>query len=83
MPATRPIDPLDAAVAVLRDAGGPLHWTVIQDRALRAGHLDPFAEPDVRRTVLRALAEGVHDGVLRKTGTGVYELVQEQPAPDA
>ena len=83
MPAARPIDPLDAAVAVLRDAGGPLHWTVIQDRALRAGHLDPFTEPDVRRAVLRALAEGVQEGVLRKMGTGVYDLVQEGPAPDA
>ena len=31
------MDPLDAAVAVLREAGEPLHWTVIQDRALRQG----------------------------------------------
>jgi hypothetical protein len=76
------IDPLDAAVAVLRDAGAPLHWTVIQDRALRAGHLDPFAEGNVRRTVLHALARGVKEGVLRKAGTGVYDLAREEPAPD-
>ncbi|MGH2629620.1 MAG: hypothetical protein ACRDHI_03540 [Actinomycetota bacterium] len=74
------IDPLDAAVAILRDAGAPLHWTVIQDRALRAGHLDPFTDPDVRRTLLRALAHGVKEGVLHKAGTGVYELVEPEPA---
>lgn len=69
-----PIDPLEAALSVLRDAGEPLHWTVIQDRALRAGQLDPFTLPDVRRTLHRALARGVREGVLRKAGRGVYEL---------
>lgn len=61
---------------VLREADEPLHWTVIQDRALRAGYLDPFTRPDVRRTVLQALAEGVRTGELRKAGTGVYELAE-------
>ncbi|MGZ8629582.1 MAG: hypothetical protein ACXWZF_01240 [Actinomycetota bacterium] len=70
-----PIDPLEAAIAILREAGGPLHWTVIQDRALRGGHLDPFTQPDVRRTMLQALARGVHEGTLRRAGAGVYELV--------
>ncbi|HEX7248323.1 MAG TPA: hypothetical protein VF351_09515 [Actinomycetota bacterium] len=68
------MDALDASVAVLREAGEPLHWTVIQDRALRAGHLDPFSTPNVRREVLTALRRGVNDGVLRSAGTGVYEL---------
>lgn len=68
------MDALDASIAVLREAGEPLHWTVIQDRALRAGHLDPFSTPNVRREVLTALRRGVNDGVLRSAGTGVYEL---------
>ena len=33
--------PDEAVVRVLADAEGPLHWTVIQDRALRAGYVDP------------------------------------------
>jgi len=68
------MDPLDAAVAVLRDAGEPLHWTVIQDRALRSGLVDPFAVPDVRKRLLSALADGVRTGTLVKAGTGVYAL---------
>jgi hypothetical protein len=68
------MEPLDAAVAVLRDAGAPLHWTVIQDRALRSGLLDPFASPDVRKRLLSALADGVRSGALVKAGTGVYAL---------
>jgi hypothetical protein len=68
------VDVLDAAVVVLREAGEPLHWTVIQDRVLRAGHLDPFSTPNVRRELLTALRRGVADGALRSAGTGVYEL---------
>jgi hypothetical protein len=68
------VDALDAAVMVLEEAGEPLHWTVIQDRALRAGHLDPFTAPNVRRDLLSALRRGVGAGVLHSTSTGVYEL---------
>jgi hypothetical protein len=68
------MDPLEAAVEVLRDAGAPLHWTVIQDRALRRGLLDPFTTPDVRKQLLAALAEGVRSGTLMKAGTGVYAV---------
>ena len=68
------MEPLDAALTVLRDANEPLHWTVIQDRALRSGLLDPFAAPDVRKRLLSALADGVRSGVLVKAGTGVYAL---------
>jgi hypothetical protein len=68
------MDALDAAVAVLRAAGEPLHWTVIQDRALRQGLLDPFADPNVRGRLLAALRDGVRAGVIDKTGTGVYAL---------
>jgi len=64
--------PTEAVLAVLRDADGPLHWTVIQDRALRAGYLDPFETPDVRGAVLAAVRELVSDGRAVKTTTGVY-----------
>lgn len=68
------MEPLEAALAVLAEADGPLHWTVIQDRALRTGRLDPFADPDVRRRLLAALAEGVRTGRLAKVSTGTYAL---------
>ena len=66
------MDALDAAVSVLREDGGALHWTVIQDRALRAGYLDPFADPDVRKTLLAALARGVREKRIEKVDTGTY-----------
>ena len=65
---------LEAAIAVLRDEGEPLHWTKIQDIALRRGYVDPFEQPDVRKGLLAALAEGVRAGALEKRGTGVYVL---------
>ena len=68
------MEPLDAVVAVLRDADGPLHWTVIQDRALRRGSIDPFVVANVRATVLRALRDGVRDGAVVRVDTGVYAL---------
>ncbi len=69
------MEPLRAALAVLREEGEPLHWTRIQDLALRRGYLDPFERPEVRKELLAALAEGVRSGVLAKEGTGVYGLV--------
>ena len=66
------MEPLEAAIRVLGEEGVPLHWTRIQDLALRRGYLDPFELPDVRRTMLAALGEGVRSGVLEKQGTGVY-----------
>jgi hypothetical protein len=65
---------LEAALTVLRDDGEPLHWTVIQDRALRAGYLDPFTQKDIRKQLLAALAAGVREGALAKVDTGVYAL---------
>lgn len=70
------MDALDAAVSVLREAGEPLHWTVIQDRALQTGLIDPFATPDVRKQLLSALGDGVRSGVLVKAGTGVFALAR-------
>ncbi|HEX5901968.1 MAG TPA: HTH domain-containing protein [Actinomycetota bacterium] len=66
------MEPLEAAVKVLEEEGEPLHWTKIQDLALRRGYLDPFETPDVRKALLSALAEGVRSGILEKEGTGVY-----------
>ena len=66
--------PGEAVLQVLTDAGEPLHWTVIQDRALRAGYLDPFETPDVRGAVLAALRTAVADGQLTKPATGMYAL---------
>lgn len=66
------MEPLDAAVTVLGEEGEPLHWTRIQDLALRRGYLDPFQISDVRKALLSALADGVRSGVLVKEGTGVY-----------
>ena len=68
------MDALEAALTVLAEEGEPLHWTKIQDLALRRGYLDPFETPDVRKVLLRALAEGVRSGVLTREGTGVYAM---------
>jgi hypothetical protein len=69
------MEPLEAAIQVLREEGVPLHWTKIQDLALRRGYLDPFEIPDVRKALLAALADGVRSGVLEKESTGVYVAV--------
>ncbi len=66
------MEPLEAALTVLREEGQALHWTRIQDLALRRGYLDPFERPDVRKELVAALAEGVRSGVLVKESTGVY-----------
>jgi hypothetical protein len=68
------MEPLEAVVTVLHDAGEPLHWTVIQDRALRQGLIDPFVVTNVRATLLRALRDGVDVGTVVRVDTGVYAL---------
>jgi hypothetical protein len=64
----------DAAMTVLREEGGPLHWTVIQDLALRRGYLDPFTQSDVRTNLLAALGRLARDGLVQKEPKGVYVL---------
>jgi hypothetical protein len=64
----------DAVLRVLADTDEPLHWTVIQDRALRGGSIDPFVIGDVRAAVLGALRTLAAEGRVRKTGKGVYAL---------
>ncbi len=70
------MDELEAAVLVLREEGSPLHWTVIQDMALRRGYLDPFTQRDIRKRLLAALSEAARrpDAPVIKTDTGVYAL---------
>jgi hypothetical protein len=68
------VEPIDAALQVLRDEGAPLHWTKIQDLALRRGYLDPFTQPDVRKQLLAALNDALRAGTLIKDAKGVYRL---------
>jgi HB1, ASXL, restriction endonuclease HTH domain len=70
------VEALEAAIAVLREEGEPLHWTKVQDLALRRGYLDPFETPDVRKALLAALARGVREGTITKASTGVYALAE-------
>ena len=77
------MEPRAAVLAVLTEEAAPLHWTKIQDIALRRGYLDPFEHPDVRRqvqTTLRALAS---EGVVQKQTTGVYYLAERAEDADA
>jgi hypothetical protein len=71
------VTPREAALAVLAEAEGPLHWTVVLDRALRAGYLDPFTTPDVRARMLDALRGLAAEGAISRRETGVYEANPE------
>jgi hypothetical protein len=68
------VDYLDAAITVLREEGAPLHWTRIQDLALRRGYLDPFTQRDIRRHLLAALAAAARAGTVEREAKGVYRL---------
>lgn len=61
---------------MLEEEGRPLHWTVIQDLALRRGYLDPFTQPNVRRNLLATLREAANDpaGRVVRVEKGVYAL---------
>jgi hypothetical protein len=68
------MDPREAALAVVREAQGEeLHWTVVWDRALRAGYVDPFVA-GVRDEFVRSLASLARDGAIEKTSTGTYRF---------
>jgi hypothetical protein len=71
------MDYLEAALAILREENSALHWTVIQDLALKRGYLDPFTQPDIRKHLLAALARAAREGLVIKEGTGVYGLPAE------
>jgi hypothetical protein len=67
----------DAITTVLGEEGTPLHWTVIQDLALRRGYLDPFTQPDIRRNLLAALASMAKEGVVTKTDVGMFAMPKD------
>lgn len=67
------MDPGDAARRVLEGSDEPLHWTVIWDRALREGYIDPMTQPDARTELMRWLADAARTGVIEKTSTGTYK----------
>ena len=77
------MEPRAAVLAVLTEEAAPLHWTKIQDLALRRGYLDPFEHPDVRRQVQTTLRELARDGLIEKRATGVYYLAERVPEADA
>ena len=68
------MDFLEAALTVLREEAKPLHWTVIQDLALKRGYLDPFVQRDIRRHLIAALSAAAKTGAVVREGTGIYAL---------
>ena len=74
------MEPGDAARRVLDEAGGEaLHWTVVWDRALRAGYVDPMERPDARDELVRWLASAARGGEIEKTSTGTYRATPAVP----
>jgi hypothetical protein len=74
----------EAALTVLREERKPLHWTVIQDLALKRGYLDPFTQTEIRKNLLNVLARATKDGEIEKESTGVYRIAGDASAvPDA
>ena len=68
------MDFAEAVLAVLREEDKPLHWTVIQDLALKRGYLDPFTQRDIRKNLLTALAATAQNKTVVKKSKGVYRL---------
>jgi hypothetical protein len=74
----------EAALTVLREERKPLHWTVIQDLALKRGYLDPFTQTEIRKNLLSVLARATKDGEIEKESAGVYRIAGDASAvPDA
>jgi HB1, ASXL, restriction endonuclease HTH domain len=71
------MDFLEAALTVLREEGRPLHWTAIQDLALKRGYIDPFEQTNVRQNLLAALSRAARERTIVKRGTGVFALPDE------
>ena len=72
------MEPGDAARRVLEEAGDEmLHWTVVWDRALKAGYVNPMTQPDARDELVRWLAHAARIGEIDKTSTGTYQMRRE------
>jgi hypothetical protein len=69
------MEPGEAAMRVLSETDEALHWTVIWDRALRAGYLNPMTQPLARDVLVRWLAQAAKAGEIEKTSTGTYRVV--------
>jgi hypothetical protein len=76
------MDARAAVLTVLGEERSPLHWTRIQDLALRRGYLDPFEHPDVRRQVQTTLRALLREGLVTKETTGVYVLAERADGAD-
>jgi len=76
------MEPRAAVLAILSEEPEPLHWTRIQDLALRRGYLDPFEHPDVRRQVQSALRALAREGLVEKEAKGVYALAERAADAD-
>lgn len=70
------MEPRAAVLAVLQEEAVPLHWTKIQDLALRRGYLDPFEHPDVRKQVQTTLRDLTREGLVVKQAKGVYYVAE-------
>ena len=68
------MDFLEAGLTVLREEEQSLHWTVIQDLALKRGYLDPFTQRDIRKNLVATLSRAAKEGTLVKEATGTYRL---------
>jgi hypothetical protein len=77
------MDPGEAARRVLEEAPGEtLHWTIVWDRALTSGYIDPMTQRDARDEVVRWLSQAAREGVIEKTSTGTYRA-KPVAGPDA
>jgi hypothetical protein len=75
------MEPAEAGLRVLTESGEALHWTVVWDRALRAGYLDPMTQPDARDALVRWLAEAARAGEITKTSKGTYSAAPTPEGP--
>jgi hypothetical protein len=76
------MEPREALLAILTEEAAPVHWTKIQDLALRRGYLDPFEHPDVRTVVQTTLHALTREGIVERRAKGVYLLAGREDADD-
>ncbi len=76
------MEPAEAALRVLEEEAVALHWTVIQDLALRRGYLDPFTQSDLRRRLLAGLGAAVADGRAVTVSKGVFAASGGDTSPE-